>query len=57
MRALIRDQLVEKKLIEFREGFCRRRVWSGSIEHRDPEDSPTEDGQDGDEIHEPFGGS
>jgi hypothetical protein len=28
-----------------------------SIEHGDPEDSPVQDGQDGDEIHEPFGGS
>ncbi len=56
-RALVRDQFVEKILIKFREGFCRRRAWSNSIEHGDPEDSPAQDGQDGDETHEPFGGS
>ena len=56
-QALVRDQFVEKILIEFREGLCWRGVGAGSIEHGDPEDSPAQDGEDGDEIHEPFCGS
>ena len=54
---LIRDQFVEQVLVKISEGLCWGRIGAGPIQHRDPEDSPAENSQDSDEIHEPLCGS
>jgi len=56
-RLFVWNQLVEQVLIQFDERFVGRCLRRGSVQHRDPENSPAEDSQNGDQIHQALGRS
>ena len=54
LRFAIWHEFIEQILIDLGKGFVRRCIRSSAIQHGDPEDSPTEDTQDGDQVHKPL---
>ena len=53
----VAHQLIQQVDLSWRQRHLRRSLWPGPVQHRHPEDSPAEQAQDRDKIHEPFGGA
>ena len=52
-----REKLIEQFQLQLREGHRRRGVRLGAIDHRHPEDPPTQNATGGDHAHEALGGA
>jgi hypothetical protein len=55
--AFIVDELVKQVDFCFGQGNTWRRFRCRTVDHRHPENTPAQDAEDGDQVHEPFSGS
>ena len=52
---LVWDEAVEQIRFCWGQGRFRRRIWRGAGQHGHPEDPPTQDAEDGDQLDQSFG--